>query len=102
MKICVLQPSYAGSSFDYRQYDVPRDLSGLLPEHTFSNAFLRKATTYQQIKELRQQHFDLYVNLCEGYLDSDIPSLDVIRTLEHFNLPYTGLRRACMIPPKIS
>ena len=31
MKICVLQPSYEGSSCDYQHYDPPRDLSHLLP-----------------------------------------------------------------------
>jgi D-alanine-D-alanine ligase len=30
------------------------------------------------------------VNLCEGYLDWDVPSIDVIHALEQLGLPYTG------------
>jgi len=100
MKICVLQPSYEGSSFDYQHYDPPRDLSHLLPKHTFHHAFLKKVSTFRQIRELRKQQFDIYVNLCEGYLDSDVASIDVIMALEHFNLPYTGPSPALYDPPK--
>ena len=100
MKICVLQPSYEGSTFDYRHYDPPRDLSRLLPEHTFHHAFLKKVSTFREIRELRKQKFDVYVNLCEGYLDSDVPSIDVIMALEHFNLPYTGPSLDLYDPPK--
>lgn len=90
MKICVLQPSYEGSESDYRHYDPPRDLSGLLPRHEFHHEFIKKISSFRQIRELRKKKFDVYVNLCEGYLDSDVPSLDVILALEHFDLPYTG------------
>jgi D-alanine-D-alanine ligase len=100
MKICVLQPSYHGSSCDYRHYDPRRNLSRLLPDHEFHHAFLNKASTFRQIRELRKQHFDVYVNLCEGYLDSDVPSLDVILALEHFDLPYTGPTPDLYDPPK--
>src|SRR5439155_24264092 len=44
MNICVLQPSYEGSTFDYQYYDPPRDLSPLLPEHTVCHAFLKKVS----------------------------------------------------------
>jgi D-alanine-D-alanine ligase-like ATP-grasp enzyme len=90
MRICVLQPSYEGSSFDYRHYDPPRDLSHLLPEHDFHHEFLNKVSTFSQIKALQQQGFDVFVNLCEGYRDSDVPSIDVIHALEDLNLPFTG------------
>src|SRR3990167_1413786 len=79
---------------------IRRDLSRLLPEHTFRHAFLKKVSTFRQIRELRKQQFDMYVNLCEGYLDSDVASIDVIMALEHFNLPYTGPSPALYDPPK--
>lgn len=100
MRICVLQPSYKGSSFDYQHYDVARDLTTLLPEHTVHHELLRKATTYSQLKALARQGFDIYVNLCEGYLDSDIPSIDVIYALEELQLPYTGPSPQLYDPPK--
>ena len=90
MRICVLQPSYEGSSFDYRHYDPPRDLSHLMPEHDFHHEFLNKVSTFSQIKALQRQGFDVFVNLCEGYRDSDVPSIDVIHALEDLNLPFTG------------
>ena len=90
MRICVLQPSYARSSCDYQRYDPPRDLAPLLPEHEFHHEFLEKATAFGQIKALQRRGFDIFVNLCEGYRDSDVPSIDVIHALEDLNLPFTG------------
>jgi D-alanine-D-alanine ligase-like ATP-grasp enzyme len=90
MKICVLQPNYTGSEVDYRYYDPPRDLSALLADTTVDHVFLRKATTYRQVREAASKRYDIFVNLCEGYLDWDIPSVDVIQALDSLSLPYTG------------
>lgn len=100
MKVCVLQPSYDGSSVDHRQYDRARDLTALLPDADITHAFLRKATVFRQLRELRRQGFDIFVNLCEGYLDWDIPSIDVIHALERLDLPYTGPTAELYDPPK--
>lgn len=81
MKICVLQPSYEGSTFDYRHYDPPRDLSPLLPEHTFHHEFLKKVSTFRQLRDFKKQGFDMYVNLCEGVV----------------NLSVTSARRSCRV-----
>jgi D-alanine-D-alanine ligase len=75
---------------DYAHYDPRRDLAPLLPGDEVEHVFLKKATTYRQIKEMRRRNFDIYVNLCEGYLEWDIPSIDVIEALERLQLPYTG------------
>ncbi|HXG92328.1 MAG TPA: hypothetical protein VNN73_08165 [Blastocatellia bacterium] len=100
MKICVLQPSYEGTSIDYQYYDPPRNLGPLAPGHEVHHAFLKKATTFDQIDELRKQNFDVYVNLCEGYVNWDVPSIDVIEALEYFNLAYTGPTVELYDPPK--
>lgn len=100
MNICVLQPSYEGSTSDYQHYDPPRDISMILPDHTFHYAFLKKISTFKQLCELKKKGFDLYVNLCEGYIDSDIASIDVIWALDHLNLPYTGPSAVLYDPPK--
>jgi len=100
MRICVLQPSYEGSACDYRHYDPPRDLSPLLPEHEFHHEFLNKVSTFSQIKALQRQGFDIFINLCEGYRDSDVPSIDVIQALEDLNLPFTGPTSRLYDPPK--
>lgn len=90
MKVCVLQPDYGASEIDYRNYDPPRDLSALLPDDVVDHVFINKATTYRQLRELRHKSYDIFVNLCEGYLDWDVPSVDVVLALEQLNLPFTG------------
>jgi D-alanine-D-alanine ligase-like ATP-grasp enzyme len=100
MKVCVLQPDYGSSQVDYRNYDPPRDLSHLLPGARVDHVFLNKLTTYRQLKELKKQGYDIFVNLCEGYLEWDIPSIDVIHALEALDLPYTGPTPRLYDPPK--
>ena len=100
MKICVLQPDYSTSSVDYQYYDPPRDLSQLWPEAQIENVFLNKLTTYSQLKELSKKGYDVFVNLCEGYLEWEVPSIDVIYSLEILNLPFTGPGTKLYDPPK--
>ncbi|MBI5371078.1 MAG: ATP-grasp domain-containing protein [Sphingobacteriales bacterium] len=100
MKVCVLQPDYSTTGVDYKNYDPPRDLSVLIPEHEVHTVFLNKLTTYRQLKELSKQGYDIFVNLCEGYLEWEVPSIDVIYTLELLNLPFTGPSAKLYDPPK--
>ena len=90
MKVCVLLPDYSTSNVDYQNYDPPRDLSKLLLSDIVDTVFLNKLTTYKQLQNLSKKRYDIYVNLCEGYLDWSVPSIDVIYSLELLNLPYTG------------
>ncbi len=90
MKVCVLQPDYSASSVDYKNYDPARNLSRLLPGHEVDHVFLNKLHTYRQLSALQHAGYDIFVNLCEGYLDWDIPSIDVIHALESLELPFTG------------
>jgi len=101
MKVCVLQPDYGSSEVDYRSYDPPRDLSRLLPGDQVDHVFLNKLTTYKQIKALRRKDYDIFVNLCEAYLEWDIPSLDVVYSLELLDLPHTGPSSLLYDPPKL-
>lgn len=91
MKVCVLLPDYSTTKVDYQYYDPPRNLQHFLPSnYTVDTIFLNKLTTYQQLQKAKQNHYDIYVNLCEGYLHWEVPSIDVIYTLELLNLPFTG------------
>ncbi len=90
MKICVLQPDYSTSDVDYQNYDPPRDLSHLMPGVQLDHVLLNKLSTYKQLKELKKKNYDVFVNLCEGYLEWSIPSIDVIYYMELLNLPFTG------------
>ena len=99
-KVCVLQADYSTSNVDYKNYDPPRSLSALLPGCEVDHVFLNKLTTYQQLKNLKKENYDVFVNLCEGYLDWSVPSIDVIHSLELLNLPYTGPNSILYDPPK--
>ncbi len=90
MKICVLQPDYSTSAVDYKNYDPPRDLSRILGGHTVHHVSLNKLTTYRQLRQLSKEGYDIFVNLCEGYFEWEVPSIDVIHSLEMLNLPYSG------------
>ena len=100
MKICVLQPDYSTTGVDYKNYDPPRDLAPLIPGAEVHNVFLNKLTTYKQLKELSKKEYDVFVNLCEGYLEWEVPSIDVIYTLELLSLPFTGPTTKLYDPPK--
>lgn len=100
MKIAVLLPDYSTSNVDYKNYDPARDVSSLLPNDEIDTIFLNKLTTYKQLKELSKNNYDIYVNLCEGYLEWAVPSIDVIYTLDLLNLPYTGPNLKLYDPPK--
>jgi D-alanine-D-alanine ligase len=100
MKICVLQPDYSTSDVDYQYYDPARDLSHLMPEATCHHVLLNKLSVYKQLKELKKSNYDIFVNLCEGYLEWNVPSIDVIYFMEMLNLPFTGPSSLLYDPPK--
>ncbi|MEO7523189.1 MAG: SET domain-containing protein-lysine N-methyltransferase [Ferruginibacter sp.] len=100
MKVCVLQPDYSTTSVDYKNYDPPRDLSSLLPGVEVDHVFLNKLTTYNQLKQLSKKKYDIFINLCEGYLEWEIPSIEVIYFLELLDLPFTGPSSVLYDPPK--
>ena len=100
LRICVLQPDYTTSDVDYQNYDPPRELSHLIPEASIDHVLLNKLSTYKQLKELKKKNYDIFVNLCEGYLDWSVPSIDVIYFMELLNLPFTGPTSLLYDPPK--
>ena len=100
MKVCVLQPDYSTADVDYKNYDPPRDLTSLLPGDTVHHIFLNKLHTYKQLKNLSNLQYDIFVNLCEGYLEWAVPSIDVPYFLDTLQLPYTGPEVRIYDPPK--
>jgi D-alanine-D-alanine ligase-like ATP-grasp enzyme len=100
MKVCVLLPDYSTTKVDYQYYDPPRELQPLLPHDEVDTIFLNKLTTYKQLKALSNKGYDIFVNLCEGYLEWEVPSIEVIYFLEQLNLPFTGPTSQLYDPPK--
>ncbi len=90
MKVCVLQPDYSTTAVDYQYYDPPRNLTHFLPGAEVHHISLNKLTTYKQLKALQHEGYDIFLNLCEGYLEWEVPSIDVIYTLELLALPFSG------------
>jgi len=90
MKICVLLPDYSTTSVDYKEYDPVRILSALMPESQMDHVFINKLTTYKQLRELGKKGYDIFVNLCEGYPDWEVPGHDIYFNAELLNLPITG------------
>ncbi|MCR6720229.1 MAG: SET domain-containing protein-lysine N-methyltransferase [Chitinophagaceae bacterium] len=74
--------------------------SAFLPASEVDHVFLNKLTTYRQLKELKKKNYDIYINLCEGYLEWEVPSIDVIHSLDLLDLPYTGPSALLYDPPK--
>ena len=101
MKVCVLLPDYSTTKVDYKYYDPVRNLQPLLPNDVVDTVLLNKLTTYKQLHNLQQKNYDIFVNLCEGYLHWEVPSIDVIQSLELLNLPYTGPNITLYDPPKV-
>ncbi len=90
MKVCVLQPDYSTTGVDYKNYDPPREVAHLIPEDEVHYVFLNKLTTFKQLKELGKKGYDIFVNLCEGYPEWEVPGVDVVFCMEQLNLPFTG------------
>jgi len=101
MHICVLHPSYEQSSSVLKGKDPDCDPSRFLPEHEWHNAFLHKATAVQQLGRLRRQGFDVFVNLCDGAWEEDRAGIEVVQTLERFNLAFTGAGSAFYEPSRL-
>src|SRR5690242_4016662 len=101
MKICVLQPDYSTTGVDYKNYDPPRDLTGLIPGSEVHSVYLNKLTTYKQLKKLRNKGYDIFVNLCEGYPEWEVPGIDVVHSLEALGLPFTGPSSKLYDVPKV-
>lgn len=90
MKICVLQPALQDLQ-NSEQCWLENQLVSLFPDEQVEVITLQKATLYRQLKQLKKQKFDIFVNLCQGYRDGETASCyEVTAVLEELNLPYTG------------
>jgi D-alanine-D-alanine ligase len=92
---------YSTSVVDYKNWDPKRDLTPFVaPGDTVDHVFVHKLWTYKQLKALAAKGYDVFVNLCEGYLEWDVPGIEVVHALELLNLPYTGPTPAHFDHPK--
>lgn len=98
IRVCVLACSYEDSCSDLKEFE-----EGLIqtPQHYFTDAhtseyvfsleLIKKATAYKQIRQLvMSKKYDVFYNQCDGAKDEDRAGLEVVQTLEEFNVPFTG------------
>ncbi|GLI71226.1 hypothetical protein VaNZ11_016343 [Volvox africanus] len=104
IRVCVLQCSTKGSSGVLSAIDPHRkpEAYDTVGEFEWTNVFVRKATSCQQILELALSgNYDIFMNLCDGGWDEDRAGMDVVEALERLNLPYTGADRGFFEPSKV-
>jgi D-alanine-D-alanine ligase len=101
MRIAVLHPAMRPDD-PFAAVDAPAEVASLMPEHTFIDVVVHKATVGRQLLELRRQHIDVVVNLCDGAWDEDRPGVEVIHGLERLGLPYTGADARCYDPSRLT
>jgi D-alanine-D-alanine ligase-like ATP-grasp enzyme len=81
MKICVLRSDRAQE----------KALAALLPDDSVDDIVLNKASIYRQLKDLKKQNYDIFINLCRGYREESTAAYaEVVQVLENLNLPHTG------------
>jgi len=80
LRVCILmEDGYA--NFDPGYY---------LKNYPWEN-FVMSSPVHETLETLKKQNtFDVYLNLCEGYEEPYYSGLNVVRTLEKLNLPFTG------------
>jgi D-alanine-D-alanine ligase len=81
MKICVLSDPEWGDPFDPSYY---------LQGYEWELHDLHCPHVMEELTDLAQRRFDIYLNMCDGAADENRPGLDVVLALESLNLPFTG------------
>jgi D-alanine-D-alanine ligase-like ATP-grasp enzyme len=97
INVCVLTSSYDESKSDLKDYDDYE----CTPQHYFSDNNIYKFETQKILKKsshetiknlINSKQYDVYFNLCDGAEDEDRAGMDVVLSLEHYNVPFTGAR----------
>ena len=89
MHICVLYDEFYAFDEFLNQYPCEWDLQ-----------ILRRPVR-DKIRELAETgRYDVFLNLCDGPLEGSTPGVDVVQTLEEFNLAFTGADSQCYDPTR--
>jgi hypothetical protein len=91
LRVCLLTTQDLDAD-PFPEDDWPCDPRPFLPEADWQVATLEKATSVEHVTKLIDEgNFDLFFNLCDGAADQDdVPGIEVVRTLEERNVPFTG------------
>lgn len=83
MKICVLTSLPDDD-------DIPYDPSPFMNGYQWKQHMVQPSDVEVQIKELMDEGFDTFVNLCDGTPDDPLSGIALVRALEKFNVAFTG------------
>ena len=89
MQVCIFYDEFYAFDEFLNQYPCEWDLQ-----------ILRRPVR-DKIRELAEQgKYEVYFNLCDGPLEGLSPGIDVVQTLEEFNLAFTGADSHCYDPTR--
>ena len=80
LRICILMED------GYKNFDPGIYLNG----HSWMKIVMESPVLEKLHAIEKQNDFDVYLNLCEGYEKPYYSGMDVVRALEELNLPFTG------------
>lgn len=102
MKLCILRsatdPSPTGESADH---DIAALLKGYLDAHTYVEARLHKATAIAEVRRLRAEGFEVFINLCDGAWEEPRAGVEVVEALSRQGLAFTGATRDFYEPSRL-
>lgn len=99
LKICLLTDQELDTE-PFPDDDWPCDPRPYLPDADWTVLTLEKETCVAEIINAAGEGFDLFFNLCDGAWDEGRVGIEVIQTLEAFNLPFTGADSAYFEPSR--
>jgi len=89
MRVCLFYDEYYAFDEFLNQYPCEWELQ-----------ILRRPVR-DKIKELADSgRYDVFFNLCDGPLEGSSPGIDVVQTMEEFNLAFTGADSHCYDPTR--
>ena len=89
MRICLLTNQDLDAD-PFPPDDWPCDPRPFLPEASWQVVTLTRKSSVERIRELARDGYDLFFNLCDGAEDQNEPGIEVVRTLEELDVPFTG------------
>ncbi|MCG8466831.1 MAG: hypothetical protein MJB57_01280, partial [Gemmatimonadetes bacterium] len=89
MRICLLTNQDLDSE-TIAEHDWPADPRPYLPDAEWDLLVLEKETAVRQVLTAALNDYDVYFNLCDGAWDEETPGIEVVKTLERLDVPFTG------------
>jgi D-alanine-D-alanine ligase-like ATP-grasp enzyme len=100
MKICVIEPDLRQSTAPYKDYTPLADVGFYFGQYAWERHLLQKQTACERVGQLARQDFDVFLNLCDGELEEDIPGIEVLQTIEQLGLAFTGATSVFYAPTR--